>query len=97
MLLCLWFLALVLVANRAVVQVYAFAAPDRARAAYAHGRGSPSWRIKVAAVRSREFGRIFKQRRLGSTCESRCHPDVTGIPGQIRLMEKTQRDDLGSY
>ena len=45
----------------------------------------------------REFGRIFKHGRLGYVCEGRRNPDVTGVPGQIRLMEKTHGDDIGSH
>ena len=46
---------------------------------------------------AREFGRIFKHGRLGYVCEGRRNPDVTGVPGQIRLMEKTHGDDIGSH
>ena len=54
-------------------------------------------RIRRYPLSPREFGRIFKHGRLGYVCEGRRNPDVTGVPGQIRLMEKTHGDDIGSH
>lgn len=53
--------------------------------------------VQAGSSNPREFGRIFKHGRLGYVCEGRRNPDVTGVPGQIRLMEKTHGDDIGSH